>query len=507
MARRRPNWPAEKFLLLMVNKSQTARQPRFGLDQNSPLGRFWRWWSGELVALVPQWMRQSGNSAGNTLLIEIGTSAIVLWRWTPTGLVEQGRIDMQAGDQTSRSISFQALIGRLRKRDDRLALWLTGSQFLSKQIELPLAAVENLRQVLGFEMDRHTPFKADQVYFDFRVGKRDSQNSRITIKLIAAPRFAVDAGLDLLGRMGAPAQSVYVAGVAEGDDLVDLMPLERRAARSTALHLINLGAFVLAAMLALAAIVTPILQKRQVAISMIPMVENAKRQASSADELRRDWEKRSAEYNFALEKKQVAPPVVVQMDELSRLLPDDTWVQQFDIKGKEVQIQGETASSSKLIPLFESAKTLRDASFRSPVTKGTMPNSERFHLAAEIKPLPAGELAAAVQAAAVAAQALAAQPVAAVVAPPVVPAPVKAGAPVAVPQLPAKNEPAKASAASAGKPAQENNPAPVPTPAKAAQVTPPTPRAASPDLRSAPVSATPVPKTPPAVPAKPGGQG
>ena len=175
---------------------QTARQPRLGFDRNSPLGRFWRWWSGELAALVPQWLRQSSASVGNALLVEILPQAIVLKRRLPTGLVEQGKVDLQSGDHASRSIALQALVNRLRKRDGVLALWLGESQFLSKQIDLPLAAAENLRQVLSFEMDRHTPFKADQVYFDFRIVRRDVQGNRLTVNLVAAPRNAVDGSLD-----------------------------------------------------------------------------------------------------------------------------------------------------------------------------------------------------------------------------------------------------------------------------------------------------------------------
>src|ERR1035437_10504907 len=108
----------------MANKSKAARQPRFFFDRNSPLGRFWRWWSGELAELIPQWLRQSAGSAGNTLLVEIDPQAIVLRRWLQDKLSEQGRLDLQSGDHATHGIAFQALITKLRKRDDRIALWL-----------------------------------------------------------------------------------------------------------------------------------------------------------------------------------------------------------------------------------------------------------------------------------------------------------------------------------------------------------------------------------------------
>ncbi|CAN5495098.1 hypothetical protein BH11PSE11_BH11PSE11_13040 [soil metagenome] len=378
----------------MANKTQTARKSRFAFDRNSPLGQFWGWWSGELRELAPQWMLQSGTSA-NTLLIEIGAHAVVLRRWVQGSLAEVGRLDLQAADSTGINIAFQTLVTRLRKRNDRIALWLAGSQFLSKQIELPLATAENLRQVLGFEMDRHTPFKADQVYFDFRVVQRDTQNSRLVAELVLAPRASVDAALEQLARWGIPAHAVYVAsGSPPSDDPMDLMPADRRVTKTSAQHMFNLGLLAFVVVLAISAITIPLWQKRQVAIALIPMVALAKSQATSTDALRRDWDKRSADYNFVLEKKQTVPPLVVQLDELTRLLPDDTWVQQLDLKGKELQIQGETASSSKLIALVESSRILREANFRSPLTKGLAPNSERYHLVAEVKPLTVEAIAA-----------------------------------------------------------------------------------------------------------------
>ncbi|CAH1191104.1 General secretion pathway protein L [Candidatus Nitrotoga sp. BS] len=373
----------------MTNKIQAARQPRFTFDKNSTLGHFWHWWSGELIALVPQWMRQSSANAANGLLIEVKPQTVILQRWLQGSLTEQGRVDRQSDDLDTQGNTFQTLFSKLHKRDEQVALWLTDTQCLVKQIELPLAAAKNLRQVLGFEMDRHTPFKVEQVYFDFRVLRVDNQNNRLVVKLVVVPRSAIDSSLNLLERWGAPVNAAYVAGIAAPDgDAINLMPVERKIAQPSKLRGINLGLLLLTLILALAAIIIPIWQKRQAVIALLPIVDRANQQAREADALRREQERLAAEYNFMLKKKQEAPPLVVVLDELSRLLPDDTWVQQFNLKGTELQIQGETGSSSRLIALFENAELLHDANFRSPLTKGHMPNRERFHLAAEIKAVP-----------------------------------------------------------------------------------------------------------------------
>ena len=370
----------------MTNKIQAARQPGFTFDRNSPLGHFWRWWSSELIALVPQRLRQSSAKAANGLLIEVTPQAVILRRWLHGSLTEQGRVDRQSGSHDTQGIAFQAFFSKLHKRDEQVALCLTDTKCLVKQVELPLAAAKNLRQVLGFEMDRHTPFKAEQIYFDFRVLRVENQKNRLVVKLVVVPRSEVDSSLDLLERWGAPVNAVYVAGIAvPNGDAINLMPAERSPIQPSKLRGTNSGLLLLTLILAMTAITIPIWQKRQAVIALLPIVDRAKQQARETDALRREQERLAAEFNFMLDKKQAVPPLVILLDELSRLLPDDTWVQQFNLKGKELQIQGETGSSSKLIALIESARILHDANFRSPLTKGNMPNSERYHLAAEIK--------------------------------------------------------------------------------------------------------------------------
>jgi hypothetical protein len=70
-------------------------------------------------------------------------------------------------------------------------------------------------------------------------------------------------------------------------------------------------------------------------------------------------------------------------------------VQQLDIKtsGKtrEVQVTGETMSSSKLIEILEQSQLLRNATPRGTETRGSTPNSVRFMIVAEVRQRPQPE--------------------------------------------------------------------------------------------------------------------
>lgn len=377
----------------MKNRIPKALTRHFDFDWNSRPRRFWRWWSGELTALAPPWLRRSVASADAALLIEFAQQVIVMRRWWQGALTEQGRLGLKPAEPDANALAFQTLFATLHKPGERVALCLSGAQCLSKQIDLPLAASENLEQVLGFEMDRHTPFKAEQVYFDFRETGRDDQ--RLTLKLVFAPRQAVDGLLQTLTGWGAPISAVYVSetATASGEPL-DLMPKQRRTIAPSKQRWVIRLLLPLTAVLAVVAIAVPIWQKRDAVVTLMPIVGRARIQANETEALRSAQEKLAAEYIFMLDKKRDSPTVVALIDELSSVLPDDTWVHQFSLKGKELQIQGETASSSKLISLIENSKLLHNANFRAPLTKGFKPNSERYHLAADVKPAPIAPTAA-----------------------------------------------------------------------------------------------------------------
>jgi general secretion pathway protein L len=216
---------------------------------------------------------------------------------------------------------------------------------------------------------------------------------------------------------------------------IDLLPETHRGEREGgAMRRVQLGLAAAVLVLLGIALAFPLWQKREAAITLMPVLAKAQSEAAATQALKDELERHVADYNFLLSKKHTAQPVLAFVEELSRLLPDSTWVQQMDIrpqgKVREIQIQGETPSSSKLIEIFETATTMRNATPRGSVTRGSVPGTERFLIAAEAKPraLPEPMPAAAPIASTVPAPA---SPAAPATAPATAPAPSTAPAPAA----------------------------------------------------------------------------
>jgi general secretion pathway protein L len=219
----------------------------------------------------------------------------------------------------------------------------------------------------------------------------------------------------------------------------------------------------------------PVWQKRDYAITTAQVAEQARVQAAAADALRGEFERTTSDYNFALTRKYAYPPTVQLIEDVSKLLPDDTWLLQLELKsatrGKEAQremlLRGESGSAGRLVALLEDSKLFEQASPRSPMTKIQPGPGEIFDLGAQLKPLPPPsmiELAAPAIAATEGAPA-ATSPAAAASA-----TPAAAGAPPAT-ALPAPPAPAAASALPAAPSAVPATPV-APAPRPSAQVPP-----------------------------------
>lgn len=397
-----------------------AASPDFGPARGAPAMRqriasFWRWWSTEISRLLPERLSLV-SGAGVPLLALEGEEVLLL---DQHGAAPPDRRILSSGlDEARRKSAVRSLLERAGETRARARVALAHDDALVRRVTMPAATEENLAQVLAFEMDRLSPFRAEEVYFDHRVVSRDAAAGQIGIELAIARRDVVDARVQQLRSMGVSVQGVSLRDdAARGSSGFDLLPSEQRGARETPRErLVRIALLAAVGVLFLAALILPVWKKRQEVISLHPQVSKAKQEAEATDAIVRELEKQAADYNFLLAKKHANYPAAAYLEEITRLMPDNTWLQQLDLKtsGKtrEVQMTGETPSSSKLIELFEQSKVLQNASPRGTVTRGAGPGTERFMIVAETRPrsLPDAQAVPATPAAAAAAPAAAPAP-------------------------------------------------------------------------------------------------
>lgn len=323
----------------------------------------------------------------DTLFLSPGHQELRISRRDNGRLEELGRIDTSLPDASER---MAATLGALKGESTRVEVAVPPEKLLVKQIQLPLAAEENLRQVLGFEMQRQTPFRAEQVYFNYRVVARRTQSQQLTVEFSVVPRTVVEEVLSPIADWDlAPEQG---DAKSEQDQRVFAFAPAGAGLRVTS----GLYRLLLVANVALlvAVVAVPMLQQQRYLDQSRARLAEIRAAATTASNLQQRIDQHQARFRYLFAQKVRQPPSVELLEELSTRLPDDTWLFRVEIRDGKMHLQGTSTRASALIAELEGSHFLEDVHFASPVTQDGASGRERFHLSASIasppRPAPAG---------------------------------------------------------------------------------------------------------------------
>ena len=359
-----------------VRRSLHPLRIRYAAPALAQLREFWAWWSGQLVAMLPGTARAAIARRRQKLFIEAGSASLslALGSWASSRDVIE--LPMETQDDATRSVPRDA---------QQNILLMPQSKVLATSLRLPMAAEENIGEVLGFEMDQHTPFTVDKVYYDFAVTARYPERQELEVDLVYSPRAEIDRYCEIVAGYGIDLDIVTSRG-RDGYNFraINLLPQSQRRRRRIAAHRLNIGLAASLLVLLAIAIALPIAQKNRAIEALDAEVQEAAAAAREGNQLRRDLEKMAEASRFLVEKKRAEIMAVQLIDEVSRILPDHTWVSRLDISATELQIQGQSEASSSLIAIVEASPYFENASFRSPVVQVQGTNADRFHLSADV---------------------------------------------------------------------------------------------------------------------------
>jgi len=348
--------------------------------------RFFDWWSFELASLLPTYLRQWWRESDRVVLLAFDEKGRALFQRE-----KLGKIDTLASIEAinyEHSENIAGLRRDLVERMDgkyRIYLWLDNDKVLRRIVQIPLAAEEYLRQTLTYEIDRYTPFKPDQVYFDYKLLDRDATQHKLSIELVAAKKETVDRELARAALLGVEISGVIPNdGRLPADSTLNLLPGPRPKSSGGLGLGIRLILGLVAVLMLGALLGVPIWQKRTTAIGLLAPLADAKKAAGESEKLRERLDKLVAQHNLLPEKKWQDHSLLMALAELSKLLPDDSFVHALDYDGKTVQIQGEAASAASLVETIDASPLFKEAGFKASVANIKGAASERFHIGATL---------------------------------------------------------------------------------------------------------------------------
>jgi general secretion pathway protein L len=318
------------------------------------LAGFLDWWLTTLGGLLPSALKPSTE----TVEAVVEGDHLVLRRRRGGGWRELRRL--RADDHT-----LAADI------DAPVTLRLAAGQALEQTLTLPAAARDELDQVVGFEIDRRTPFRADQVHRLWRISGQDRAARTLTVALTVVPKSTVDG---LVRRLETAGARVGAVRLPDGRALA----LPGLATTRRGIGGLNWALLVLLVALSVAALALPPWRAQAELGALQAEIAAMKPKVDAQLEAHDSTWQRQRTARAAVQAKLAAPSAVALLEEITHRLPDDTWLVQFNLVDGRIEIEGSTASAAALVGLLEAAPGIERVQFQAPVTTDAVSKRERF---------------------------------------------------------------------------------------------------------------------------------
>ncbi|MEO6518112.1 MAG: PilN domain-containing protein [Pseudoxanthomonas sp.] len=340
-------------------------------------GSFLIWWRQALVSWLPaRWRVLLGLAQDRLLLAGVGEDMQLQWQ-NAHGLHDVARLPLPLQEA-----DLERLLG---SRLSALPRWLLlpPGMVLRRGMLLPAAAAERLRDVVGFEVDRQTPFSATAVRFDARLlGRRD--DGQLEVELVAVPRPAFEDALSSLGGLAGGLVGVDALDATGMPLGVNLLPQEQRRNRSTPMRRWNL-VLATVAVIALGATAWQVLDNRREAAKAFSSQVDARAAEARKVAIQRDRLRDIVEGAKFLEQARASRPTTVEViDEISRLLPDNTYLEKLAIEGDRLLLIGLSPEASALVGKMEASTLWKSPALSGALQPDPRTRRDRFSLTADL---------------------------------------------------------------------------------------------------------------------------
>jgi len=367
----------------------TASQPlQLQLDRvrrawrGSPMPRFFAWWGGELLALLPVHWRERFGGGLAWHLLQLDGEEWVLRKAGDTSVLARWSSQL---DATSQQVALKDALRGVDAEDLRMALCLDAASVLRPHLHLPLAARDNLAQIGAFEMDRQTPFRVEQVRYDVREMRTPAPAGRFAAELVVVPRQTLDP---VLSRLAASGLQVDAVDVISGADRLgaNLLPPELGSRRKHPRQRLNLALGAAAIVLLLLSLVQFLHNRESALDQMRTEVEGMRADAQQVATLRQQLQDNAGAAGFLAQRKEHTVSALAVLQDISQRLPTTAWLERLSIDNSgQVGFQGQSPQAARLVDAFKGSTVLTDANFQGTIQVDPATGKERFYMVAQLR--------------------------------------------------------------------------------------------------------------------------
>jgi len=275
-------------------------------------------------------------------------------------------------------------------RGSHVELLLQPERFLFKPLELPSRAGEFLDGIVRAQIDRLTPWSAEQAAFGCSK-PADAGTGRILVTVAATAKSMLAPYLRAFAGEGirSIAISTRAPDAAPDGSVIKVLQenvggvLDAHRARRILLAVLAVSCLTAATAVGAATVIGGHLQTRQDELARRIL----ERRSAVVAARNAPVDPATAAQRALAQRKNESPASVIVLEVLSQILPDHTYVTELRIEGDKLRITGVTRDAPSLIRLIEQSRHFTNATFFAPTTRAPSDTGDRFNIEARIMPI------------------------------------------------------------------------------------------------------------------------
>lgn len=326
-------------------------------------GAFAEWW---LRQVATAFARRPEAVPPDALIVDVEEFSVAPSRLRGRILIRRGGCERFAGSLEQRVGSAAEMAA-----PQTVILRLPAALTLQRRLTLPAMAAGDLQGVIGFELDRLTPFAKDEVLWGSFGQMRGPRNWQLTLFIV--PKSVLHPLSAALGRIGFVATSVE-----SGRGCIRLDQRRRKPA-----GLAKFAPLGICGAMLLGIVSIPVIQQQRRLIEIDRQLEILAPARQALGSLRRQYAMLNAARSMAAAALNGGDQLPI-LAALTGVLPNGTWLTSLNLAPRAITFSGQSANAAQLITLLAASPLFQNPSFIGPVIRAGDGGGQLFSIKAGI---------------------------------------------------------------------------------------------------------------------------
>ena len=342
----------------------------------------WRWWLSEFLASLPRTYLKHLASSRLTLLLRPSDAITEIAVMASDKRLLQETIAHPDSSEEDLSRVREVIGAATRGKKFDVIGVIPEIQSLVRPLSLPLAAKSHLDEAVRYQIERISPFKADNTLYDIKQLESDRAAGELRLKLTILSKDSVTQLEERSANFGFSIDRFAIEAAAGG--ALETLAFKSHSALRAKMPVGTKALLAAASILAASLILVPIINKWKGAEALEKEVSLFKPKAEQVLNLRSEREKIIALRAQVIGLKKAALPPVAVLTKLSELLDDQTFLFDMRMEGAAVTMSGLSSDASKLAQRLSTIEAFKAVKFSGPVLRDPQSARDRFTLILEI---------------------------------------------------------------------------------------------------------------------------